>query len=132
MNGNDASFCSSIIPHMRQEHKMKASIDEINRGLAHIRMMRRIFLFILFSFFPILVLTMASLERFKTWLPIILPAFLFFFGMIIQNRLHKQKCPKCNDFFFVQTVSKDKYTPVSSISFPPQKKCQNCGLTLYH
>ena len=110
---------------------MKASIHEINSGLADIRKMRRIFLFILFSFFPILVLTMAYIERFKTWFPIILPAFLFFLGMLIQNRLHKQKCPRCNSFFFVQTVTKDNYTPCSSISFPPQKKCQNCGLALY-
>lgn len=84
-----------------------------------------------FSLFPILVLTMVYVERFKTWYPIIFPVFLFFLGMIIQNKLQKKKCPKCNSFFFVQTVSKDQYTPASSISFPPQKKCQNCGLTLY-
>lgn len=94
--------------------------------------MRRIFLFILFSFLPILALIMAYIERSKNWLPILLPSFLFILGMFIQNRLHKMKCPKCNAFFFVQTVSKDNYTPSSSISFPPQKKCQNCGLTLYH
>lgn len=102
-----------------------------NKGLAHIRKMRRIFLFILFSLFPIFVVTMISIERFKSWLPIILPVSLFFLGIFVQNRLHKQKCPNCNAFFFVQTVTRRNYTPASSISFPPQKKCQNCGVALY-
>jgi hypothetical protein len=110
---------------------MAASTHEINKGLADIRKLRRIYLFIFFSFIPVLFLTMAYIERSKTWFPIILPAFLFCFGKFIQDRLHKRKCPKCNSFFFIQTITKDKYTPHSSITFPPQKKCQNCGLTLY-
>ncbi|MEZ4528667.1 MAG: hypothetical protein R2941_22365 [Desulfobacterales bacterium] len=112
--------------------RAKKSPQEINRGLAHIRRLRRIFLSVLFSLFPILALTMAYIRRSGNWFPIIFPAFLFFFGMFIQHRLHKRKCPRCNDFFFVQTVSKDNYAPASSISFPPQKKCRNCGLVLYH
>lgn len=110
---------------------MTASIHEINNGLDAIRMMRRRFLAIIFSCFPILVLIMAYIERLNTWFPIIFPVILFFLGMLIQNRLHRMLCPKCNSFFFVQTVSKDSYTPSSSISFPPQKRCQNCGLALY-
>jgi len=110
---------------------MTVSNDEIARGLANIRKLRRVFLFVLFSFFPILVLVMLSIERSGNWLPIILPAFLFFFGMFVQYRLHRQRCPRCRDFFFVQTVTKDRYTPESSISFPPQKKCRSCGLVLY-
>lgn len=89
------------------------------------------FLFILFSLFPIFVLTMAYIERSQSWFVLSVPLFLFFFGMFVQHRLHRQKCPRCNAFFFVQKVSRDAYVPASSISFPPQKKCQNCGLTLY-
>lgn len=64
---------------------MIVSNDEIARGLANIRKLRRVFLFVLFSFFPILVLVMLSIERSGNWLPIILPAFLFFFGMFVQH-----------------------------------------------
>lgn len=94
-------------------------------------MLRRVFLFILFSYLPILALTMACIFRFGSWLPIILPALLFFVGMFIQNRLHRQKCPRCGSYFFVQTVTSENYTPFSSISFPPQRRCQSCGLVLY-
>jgi len=110
---------------------MKAKTHEINQGLAKIRKLRRLFFFILFSFLPIIALTMAFIARFDNWYPIILPGFLFFFGMFIQNKLHKVKCPKCKDYFFVQKVSKENVILPSSISFPPQKKCQNCGLILY-
>lgn len=110
---------------------MKPSADEINRRLAGIRLLRRVFLFILFSYLPIVALTMAYIERTQNWYLLILPIFLFFLGMLVQHRLHRQKCPKCHAFFFVQKVSKDNYVPSSSISFPPQKRCQNCGLVLY-
>lgn len=110
---------------------MPASTHDINKGLAAIRRMRRLFFTILLSFFPVLVLTMAPVMLFTIWLPIMVPVLLFFLGMLVQKRLQGVKCPQCNAFFFVQTVTKDKYTPCSSISFPPQKTCQHCGIVLY-
>jgi len=111
---------------------MKPSKQDIEKGLADIRKRRKIYLFILFSFLPILVIVMSYIEKTDIWYPIILPVALFFFGMFIQNRLHKSKCPRCHEFFFVQTVTRENYTPLSSTSFPPQKKCQNCSLVLYN
>lgn len=121
----------SLLPAYLSPRFMTASPPDIGKGLTAIRRLRRVFLFILFSFVPLVVVTMAGIERFDTWWPILLPALFFLFGMMVQNRLHRQKCPRCHAFFFVQSVSKDAYIPASSISFPPQKRCQNCGLVLY-
>ncbi|MBN2383233.1 hypothetical protein JXQ70_10155 [bacterium] len=110
---------------------MKGPIIEIERGLARIRLLRRLFLFILFSYLPILVLIMGMIERTGSWFPILLPICLFFLGMYVQHKLQRIHCPRCHDFFFVQKVTKENYTPYSSFSFPPQKRCQKCGLVLY-
>jgi hypothetical protein len=110
---------------------MTKPLPEIRLGLARIRRRRRLFLFILFSFLPVLVPIMALIGRTGNWLPILVPGFLFLAGLVVQHRLHRSRCPKCHEFFFVQTVTRDNYTPASSISFPPQKTCQHCGLRLY-
>jgi hypothetical protein len=109
---------------------MTPSAQDIDKGLNRIRRLRRIFLFILFSFIPLTMLIMAYVVRSQNGWAILVPVILFFVGMGIQHHLHRSKCPKCKAFF-VQAVTKENYTPLSSISFPPQKKCQNCGLVLY-
>lgn len=68
---------------------MKAPSDEINRGLAYIRRMRRIVLSIIFSFLPFVALTMACIEHSGNWLALLLPVSVFFVGLFIQHQLHK-------------------------------------------
>lgn len=104
---------------------------DAEEGLARIRFRRRVFLVVLFSLPPVVFLTMAWVEGSGSWLPLAIPFALLFFGMFSQHRLHRCRCPRCGGFFFAQTVTKDNYTPESSISFPPQKRCRNCGLRLY-
>ena len=111
---------------------MHASDDEIDKGLARIRRLRRTFLFILFAFVPLTVSIMACASTSENYWLVLFPVALFFAGMGVQHRLHTALCPRCHAPFFVQTVSKNNYTPLSSISFPPQKRCQNCKLILYH
>jgi hypothetical protein len=111
---------------------MKTPTVEITKGLANIRQLRRIFLTVLFTFPLVVAGVTVWMQLSNSRYPMIVLLALFFGGMFIQNRLHKHKCPGCHDFFFVQTVTKENYTPYSSISFPPQKKCQNCGLVLYN
>ncbi len=110
---------------------MAESTQQISRGLDAIRRLRRIFLGILFGLLPVTAATMVFIERSGHWPALMLPFGLFFCGMYVQRRLHARKCPRCGQYFFVQSVSSDRYTPFSSISFPPQKRCQHCGLVLY-
>ena len=105
---------------------------EVRRGLARIRALRRLFLGILFGYFPILVLCMAHIRRSGHWHTLAVPLLLFVAGMVVQKILHGRRCPRCGELFFVQTVTRTSYTPDSAWSFPPQKACQNCGLRLYH
>lgn len=104
---------------------------QISRGLARIRLWRRLFLALCFGFLPVTALTLAYIERQGGWLALAVPVALFALGLAVQRMLHRQRCPRCGGFFFVQTVSRTAYAPASSISFPPQKTCQNCGLRLY-
>jgi len=109
----------------------KKSAEDIRCGLAHIRNTRRLFLAILFAFLPITALTMAYIQRSGQWAALAIPFALFALGMVIQHILQHQRCPRCREFFFVQKMTKTTYTPCSSYSFPPQKKCQHCSLALY-
>jgi len=96
-----------------------------HRGLARIRTIRRLFLGILFGYFPILVLCMAHIRRSGQWHALAVPLLLFAVGLVLQKILHSQHCPRCGEFFFVQSVTRTSYTPDSAWSFPPQKVCQN-------
>ena len=109
---------------------MDAQQERIAQGLAAIRTRRRAYLAILFSFFPVLVAVMAAIRRTNLWWLILLPIGQFIVGMVVQHRLHRSRCPRCQDFFFVQVVTPQAYTPASSISFPPQRRCQHCGQVL--
>lgn len=107
------------------------SSGSMSCGLARIRLWRRLFLAVCFGFLPLTALTLAYVERHGVWLVLCIPGIMFAFGLAVQRILHRQRCPRCSGYFFVQAVNRTAYTPASSISFPPQKTCQNCGLRLY-
>lgn len=48
--------------------------------------------------------------------------FSFISGIVIQNKINKLNCPKCNNKFFSKNNS-----PASALSFPHQNKCGYCN-----
>ena len=72
---------------------------EVRRGLARIRALRRLFLGILFGYFPILVLCMAHIRRSGHWHALAVPLLLFVAGMVVQKILHGRRCPRCGELF---------------------------------
>lgn len=108
-----------------------SDIRHISAGLARIRLLRRLFLAILFIFLPVVALTMAYIERGGSWLTLAVPFGLFAGGIAVQKVLYRQSCPHCTDFFFVLASSRTAYTPSPRINFPPSTRCRHCGLALY-
>jgi hypothetical protein len=83
---------------------------------------------IIFSFLPLCAL-LAGLDN--PLLMLLGVSLVFALGLIIQRSLNRSRCPRCKEFFFVQVVTMKNWTPFSSLSFPPQRKCRHCGLGLY-
>lgn len=46
----------------------------------------------------------------------------FISGIVIQTKINKLNCPKCNNKFFSKNNS-----PASALSFPHQKNCGHCN-----
>ena len=109
----------------------KKALSEQSRGLARIRYTRRLFLAIIFAFLPFTGVTMAYIRRSGQWAALAIPLTLFGLGMVLQYILQHRRCPRCGEFFFLQKMTAETYQPGSAWSFPPQKKCQHCGLVLY-
>ena len=112
------------------DQKKKASSAQ-SRGLARIRYTRRLLLAIIFAFLPVTAVTMAYIRRSGQWVVLAIPLALVGVGMVVQYILQQQRCPRCGEFFFHQKMTGETYQPGSAWSFPPQKKCQHCGLVLY-
>ncbi|MDQ7780517.1 MAG: hypothetical protein RDV41_12550 [Planctomycetota bacterium] len=107
---------------------MKSPDCATRKGLRWIRTKRRLCLLIIFAFLPFCAV-LAGLNN-----PLILllgVGALFALGFIVQRSLNRSRCPRCGEFFFTQVLTRENWTPFSSLSFPPERKCRHCRLDLY-
>jgi hypothetical protein len=109
---------------------MERSAKNISEGLRQIRFRRRLYLSIYFAFLPVCA-ALAVLGFRYPLVPVLGMLLLCAAMLLVYVKLNKSKCPRCHEYFFVQKLMKNNWTPVSSTSMPPQKKCQKCGLSLY-
>lgn len=107
-----------------------SSSSNVAQGLRQLRRRRTVYFSILLAFLPSCALL--SLLSFRY--PFVLLAgvvVLFALAAWAYRTLNRSKCPRCGEFFFVQTLTKQSWSPFSSTSIPPQRKCQHCGLDMY-
>lgn len=94
-----------------------------------IKLLRRLYYAMLILFLPIQVAVGGILYVYQlpVWLVIIYAVLMFALTGAVYATLNRTRCPECDDYFFIRKMTKENYTPASSISFPMQDRCQKCG-----